>query len=941
MKDAEDTKEIRKPNLFLRRQREMRGWSQKKVALELQRMDPDAGVTERNVARWERGKGRPGPYYREKLCLLFGVKADELGFIDSDPVLPESSPSDVVVPGASPLPLQSPSLSATAHRGIKAFPPLTNPKTIQQREDVVSEVYAKLTLPNVTAVALTGIGGVGKSTLAALVYHYAEEQRRAGNEMFAAEALWFRIDPAVTMTDLAGSLFEALEKPFPDFNSLSPHNQALVLIQTLNSVDTPRLIVLDQFENLLDWQTGQALTDRPGIGEWLDVLNSQQCTCRILLTSRPWPRGTREYPPTYMQEYQVEGLKITEGVELLQKQGVEAVQASEAELRTAVERCAGHAFALTLLASLLRHHRLSLGLLFKDQSSTQLWTGDIAHNMLDYIYVQQLDQVQRKLLLALSLYREPVPLEAARTVMEHGTELSSAQFLSALNGLLAQRLLVATGDGYYQLHVIVATYAQSHFDERSEQANQEALRTAHARAAQYYLRLASMTCPPQEQRQLMRDVHPLIEAIWQQCQAEQWREASHLILQEGIFFDLNRWGSNAILLELYQLLLRQPNGAHMARIYSDLGLIYNALGQRQQARKCHEEALRIYREVGDRGGEGVVLNHLGWAYNALGRKKEARQYCEQALDILREIGDRAGESRVLNNLGRIYNVLGQRELAREYHEEALKIYRELGDRWGEGTALNNLGWVSNALRRQEEAHRYCEEALIILREVRNRGGEGRVYNTLGRISYELGQWEQAQQYYEKALSILKEVGDRGGEGKVLNNLGRISSVLGRQEDALNYCEEALDILKEAGDRWGEGAVLNTLGWVQDALDRQEEAFKSYKKALDIVREVGDRLEEGATLQNVGMLYLKQRRYDLALACFLLAKVTFEEMRSLDREEVQRWIDRLCQEVGEEESLSLFAQVELHLNQIAEQALGEAREAFIDESGSVRYNLATE
>jgi hypothetical protein len=49
--------------------------------------------------------------------------------------------------------------------------------------------------------------------------------------------------------------------------------------------------VLDQFENLLD-SNGYALPNRPGIGEWLDALNSQPCTCRILLTSRPDPQGT-------------------------------------------------------------------------------------------------------------------------------------------------------------------------------------------------------------------------------------------------------------------------------------------------------------------------------------------------------------------------------------------------------------------------------------------------------------------------------------------------------------------------------------------------------------------------------------------------------------------------------------------------------------------------
>ena len=41
--------------------------------------------------------------------------------------------------------------------------------------EVVKEIYAKLIQPDMTAVALTGIAGVGKSTLAALVYRFAEE----------------------------------------------------------------------------------------------------------------------------------------------------------------------------------------------------------------------------------------------------------------------------------------------------------------------------------------------------------------------------------------------------------------------------------------------------------------------------------------------------------------------------------------------------------------------------------------------------------------------------------------------------------------------------------------------------------------------------------------------------------------------------------------------
>src|SRR6185312_7350596 len=178
-----------------------------------------------------------------------------------------------------------------------------------------------------------------------------------------------------------------------------PQSQAYALFNALNTVDKPRLVILDQFENLLDWKTGHALPDRPGVGEWLDAINSQICKCRIVLTSRPFPRGTRESPQVCMQEYRVEGLEDVEGIELLRKQGV---QGTEQELHTAVERCSGHAFSLTLLALRLQRRNLTLATALNDPAYTQLWQGDIATNLLDSIYTEQLDQVQRKLLTAFS-----------------------------------------------------------------------------------------------------------------------------------------------------------------------------------------------------------------------------------------------------------------------------------------------------------------------------------------------------------------------------------------------------------------------------------------------------------------------------------------------------------------------------------------------------------
>jgi len=65
----------KQPNKQLRTERLRRGWSQKKVAFDI---DTSKDV----VSRWETGERVPSLYYQEKLCRLFGKTADELGFLN-------------------------------------------------------------------------------------------------------------------------------------------------------------------------------------------------------------------------------------------------------------------------------------------------------------------------------------------------------------------------------------------------------------------------------------------------------------------------------------------------------------------------------------------------------------------------------------------------------------------------------------------------------------------------------------------------------------------------------------------------------------------------------------------------------------------------------------------------------------------------------------------
>ncbi|WP_172632279.1 helix-turn-helix domain-containing protein [Dictyobacter arantiisoli] len=58
----------------LKYQRELRGWSQAKMAEEI-------GATPNRISSWERGIALPGAYLREQLCLRLDMNAQELGLL--------------------------------------------------------------------------------------------------------------------------------------------------------------------------------------------------------------------------------------------------------------------------------------------------------------------------------------------------------------------------------------------------------------------------------------------------------------------------------------------------------------------------------------------------------------------------------------------------------------------------------------------------------------------------------------------------------------------------------------------------------------------------------------------------------------------------------------------------------------------------------------------
>jgi len=112
------------------------------------------------------------------------------------------------------------------------------------------------------------------------------------------------------------------------------------------------------------------------------------------------------------------------------------------------------------------------------------------------------------------------------------------------------------------------------------------------------------------------------------------------------------------------------------------------IGSGVQTREHLEKAISLYRELGDRLGEGFSLGYLGYyEYYAAGDIVHGAELLQRSVDLLVEMGDRMMALRPMLGLGLIALEKAEVAEARRRWREALAFSGELRDTWTIGLYL--------------------------------------------------------------------------------------------------------------------------------------------------------------------------------------------------------------------------------------------------------------
>ncbi len=247
----------------------------------------------------------------------------------------------------------------------------------------------------------------------------------------------------------------------------------------------------------------------------------------------------------------------------------------------------------------------------------------------------------------------------------------------------------------------------------------------------------------------------------------------------------------------------QVDAKATTRLINQTGVYFLGRAQYAEAKQAFERSLRI-NEVAfgtDHSNVMSVVNNLGGVLRNLGNPTEARHCYDRALRIAEATfgPDHPNVATCVGNLGLVLEDLGNLSEARQCFERALRIDETAFglDHPKVMIRVNNLGMVLQALGNLSEA-RHCVGRALRIAEAAfgpNHPSTALCVNNLGGVLQKLGNLTEARQCFERALRTDEAAfgSDHPDVANDVNNLGSVLEALGDLSEARQCYERALRI----------------------------------------------------------------------------------------------------------------------------------------------------
>ncbi|MEW1837327.1 BTAD domain-containing putative transcriptional regulator [Nonomuraea angiospora] len=673
---------------------------------------------------------------------------------------------------------------------------------VRLRTLLSAQSSAQSSAEGVPVVAVSGIGGVGKTALAVHVAHLAEDLFPDG-QLYAD--LRGYTDEATVPESALGGFLRALGIP-PDIVPDGLPERAALYRSIL--ADRRILVLLDNARDAE--QVSQLLPGSPG--------------CAAIVTSRG---KLADLPSARLIDLDVmepgEALSLFASVA-----GAERVSAEHGAAMDVVAACGFLPLAVRIVAARLAARpswtvaSLVPRLADEQRRLDELRVGNLAVEATFALGYGQLAPAQARAFRLLSLSKGPdISTGAAAAVLS----VSQFEAESVLESLVDASLLEAPAPGRYRFHDLLKLFARRQLDKTEPP---EAKARALHRLLGFYLASAqSAHSLAYEGSMIPANIVTISEGL----SFTSVDEAVAWLIAEGdsLFAAINQAAASAVAGE--QLL---PAGDLLVAMEP----LLEAGTHTREFAQGTRAVLSAAQRIGDQGSElrsRYVLGRVLFADNQL---KAAEGHFRVVHELSTARDEKIVTGEVLNALAVVVGRQRRHTEALELFEAAMRFYRANDVPAGEALVLSYSARDHLGLGRPADAIAAAEKGLALFTEIGSGAGTARARYHLGIVLSRVGRLTEAVHHHAECLAFFRASKQRVWEQRVCSRLAETFIAAGRHPEAVRHAEQALVVSREIGHPYGEALSLTVLGKALHGLGSTTRSLECLRQAFEIFSRLG-------------------------------------------------------------------------------------------------------
>src|SRR3954471_6276933 len=329
--------------------------------------------------------------------------------------------------------------------------------------------------------------------------------------------------------------------------------------------------------------------------------------------------------------------------------------------------------------------------------------------------------------------------------------------------------------------------------------------------------------------------------------------------------DLEQAGDLSLCAEAWQDLglayVQQQQWQRGIQAYERAALQFHRLGKRSQealslneaacsaekasdvdkAQRLFKQALAVAREAKDKKTQASILINLGLFHAERGGSWEAGPYLQEAIKIWRELKDPGGEAQAFVTYGSMYVQMGEIESALGVYQSALRLPGV-----SSGVRASLLTQAGNAYvysGRPDRALVCFKQALNLERGGKNLETQAGTLDGFGLAYVSTKRFNDALVPYRRSLQIFQTLKDPRGQATILMNLGWALGNLTRYDEARDSFNQALGIARSLRNPVLEAGVRLGFAWTERRRKKLSEAQRQAEKALALIEGVRNGIED--------------------------------------------------------------------------------------------------